>query len=69
METGEKFLKEIYYLDGILSYCTKQNNRNIPHEYVIDLMNSSGLDDRWFRKNYSKHKSNLVAAHLMRSIK
>jgi len=58
-----KDFKEIYNLKGILSYCTKQNNRNIPHEYVIDLMNSSGLDDRWFRKNYSKHKSNLVAAH------
>lgn len=39
----------IYNVSGLLSYCTKQNRSNIPHEYVIDTLNSSGLDDNFIR--------------------
>ena len=37
-------------VDGLLSYCTKQNRNNIPHEYVIDTKNSSCLDDKFIRR-------------------
>ena len=40
----------IYNLDGILSYCTKQNTHNIPNDYVIDTANSSHLDNDFIRR-------------------
>lgn len=40
-------------IDGLLSYCTKQNNRNIPHEYVIDSINSNYLDDHFVKRMHS----------------
>lgn len=58
--TGEKGMKliPIHNLDGLLSYCTKQRQGNIPHEYVIDTRNSSGLDDKFIRRLHAhlRHK-------------
>jgi len=54
---------KVFNLDGLLSYCTKQNRNNIPNEYVIDLMNSDGLDNEWYRKNYGRHQTILTWAH------
>ena len=50
--TGKKGMKliPINNVDGLLSYCTKQRQGNIPHEYVIDTHNSSGLDDKFIRR-------------------
>ena len=59
---GTKYDK-VFNLDGLLSYCTKQNRNNIPNEYVIDLMNSDGLDNEWYRKNYGRHQTVLTWAH------
>lgn len=46
-------VKLIYYLDGCLSYCTKQNTHNIPNDYVIDTANSSHLDNDFIRRMQS----------------
>ena len=48
----------IHNIDGLLSYCTKQNHHNIPHEYVIDTHNSSGLDNDFIRRLHAfiRHK-------------
>lgn len=43
-------LMPIHNVEGLLSYCTKQNQGNIPHEYVIDSGNSSHLDDEFIRR-------------------
>ena len=43
-------LLPIHNLEGLLSYCTKQNHHNIPHPYVIDTFNSSCLDDTFIRR-------------------
>jgi hypothetical protein len=50
-------IEQINYLDGLLSYCTKQNKNNVPHEYVIDTMNSDGLDNLWYRHNYGRQQA------------
>ena len=49
----------IHNLSGILSYCTKQNKNNVPYEYVIDTLNSSGLDDKFIRTfhAHSRHQT------------
>ena len=50
--TGEKGMRllPVNNIDGLLSYCTKQRKGNIPHDYVIDTSNSSGLDDKFIRR-------------------
>jgi len=50
-------IRPIYNLDGILSYCTKQNTNNIPNDYVIDTGNSSHLDNEFVRRmqSYIRH--------------
>lgn len=52
-------VKPIYYLDGVISYCTKQNTHNIPNDYVIDSGNSSHLDYEFIRRmqSYIRHHS------------
>ena len=47
-------VKPIHNLEGLLSYCTKQNKNNIPYEYVIDSMNSSGMDDQFIERYHAK---------------
>lgn len=47
-------VKPILNLEGLLSYCTKQNKNNIPHEYVIDSKNSSGMDDQFIKRYHAK---------------
>ena len=47
-------VKPIHNLEGILSYCTKQNKNNIPYEYVIDSKNSSGMDDQFIERYHAK---------------
>ena len=59
---GSKYLP-VSYVDGLLSYCTKQNRNNIPHEYVIDTMNSSGLNNNWYRRNYGRHQNILAGTN------
>jgi hypothetical protein len=49
--------EQISHIDGLLSYCTKQNKNNVPHEYVIDTMNSDGLGNLWFRQNYGRQQA------------
>ena len=60
-------VKPIYYLDGVISYCTKQNTHNIPNDYVIDSGNSSHLDYEFIRRmqSYIRHHSTkqLCAQH------
>ena len=56
---GKKYLN-ITNVDGLLSYCTKQNHKNVPYEYVIDTMNSSGLDNEWYRRNYGRYEDLLT---------
>ena len=51
-EIGLK-VKPIHNLAGLLSYCTKQNKNNIPHEYVIDSKNSSGMDDQFIKRYHA----------------
>ena len=50
--TGKKGMRllPVNNIDGLLSYCTKQRKGNIPHDYVIDTSNSSGLDDKFIRR-------------------
>lgn len=55
-------LLPIYNLEGLLSYCTKQNHHNIPHPYVIDTFNSSCLDDIFIRRLHAHIRRQTVPA-------
>ena len=52
----------IHNVNGLLSYCTKQNRQNVPNEYVIDTKNSSGLDDEFIRRlqSHVRYRLHLV---------
>ena len=54
-------LVPIHNLEGLLSYCTKQNHHNIPQHYVIDTKNSSGLDDDFIRRLHSHVRKQIVS--------
>lgn len=61
-EIGLK-VKPIHNLEGLLSYCTKQNKNNIPYEYVIDSKNSSGMDDQFIKKYHAQIRQSTKRLH------
>lgn len=55
-------LVPIHNLSGLLSYCTKQNENNVPYEYVIDSLNSTGLDDKFIRTFHAQTRLQTVSS-------
>lgn len=47
-------IRPIYSIKGLLSYCTKQNKDNVPHKYVIDSGNSSGMDGQFIKEYHAQ---------------
>lgn len=53
-------LLPVHNVNGLLSYCSKQNRQNVPYEYVIDTKNSSGLDDEFIRRLQSHVRKQIL---------
>jgi hypothetical protein len=55
-------LVPIHNLSGLLSYCTKQNKNNVPYEYVLDTLNSTGLDEEFLKTFHAQSRLQTVSS-------